>query len=580
MTKLPWLHVSDLPAGNAHFGFLCVAASVTGLLKTSFGGRFLCPIIAGAVVFFGAGLRLQGAPVMNADIARLLEAGMSEQVILQAIAVGQPDFDLSPDALIVLKNKGATPAIFSAMLATAQPAAGPSSPAAAPALPLAPLPTDVMATSVEVPSVSAPAATSPAPAMPPVPAGDEVATPPAVEPDQVSFAYFQGQLAPYGNWVQLPGYGWCWQPAVGSENAAWRPYCDSGHWDYTDQGWFWESDYPWGDVVFHYGRWARQLGYGWIWVPDYFWAPSWVAWRYAEREGCIGWAPLPPAAQFVVGVGLTWHGSLVVNADFGLGPADFCFVGSNNFWEHDFRGYLLRQERAEYVWRRSVVRNGYRFNNGRLAVEGLGAQRIGLLTHRQVRPVAVNELSRREQHEHFFARQQDVGRHVEIRREAATRENVRHEPTQQGQFQHPEVRGEAIQREQAAQQHNGNARVIPSPAPAPRVEPPRQTPGGVNPAQKRLQPTSPPVQAPVVSKPATPLAKPPTQAPVVSKPATPLAKPPTQAPVVSKPATPLAKAPVQAPVASKPATPLAKAPAASKPAPKPAPNKDEKEKNN
>jgi len=106
MTKLPWLHVSDLPAGNAHFGFLCVAASVTGLLKTSFGGRFLCPIIAGAVVFFGAGLRLQGAPVMNADIARLLEAGMSEQVILQAIAVGQPDFDLSPDALIVLKNKG------------------------------------------------------------------------------------------------------------------------------------------------------------------------------------------------------------------------------------------------------------------------------------------------------------------------------------------------------------------------------------------------------------------------------------------------------------------------------------------
>jgi hypothetical protein len=84
--------------------------------------------------------------------------------------------------------------------------------------------------------------------------------------------------------------------------------------------------------------------------------------------------------------------------------------------------------------------------------------------------------------------------------------------------------------------------VIPSPAPAPRVEPPRQTPGGVNPAQKRLQPTRPPAKVPAVSKPAPP--------------------------------------PVQAPVVSKPATPLAKAPAASKPAPKPAPNKDEKEKNN
>jgi hypothetical protein len=468
--------------------------------------RRLYVFIAGAVILFAAGMRLQGAPVMNADIARLLEAGMSEPVILQAIAVGRPDFDLSSDALIVLKNKGATPAIISAMLATAQPPA-------APVPPLAPLPTDVMATSVEVPSVSAPAATPQAPVLLPAPAGTPFATPPADGPNQVSLAYFEDQLAPYGNWVQLPDYGWCWQPAVCSENAAWRPYCDSGHWDYTDQGWYWESEYPWGDVVFHYGRWARSQGHGWIWVPDYSWAPSWVAWRHADGDACIGWAPLPPAARFVVGVGLTWRGSLAVDVDFGLGADDFCFVDANRFWERDFRRWILRRERAEHVWGRSLVRNGYRSDHGRMFVEGLGSQRVGLLTHREVRPVAVRELANREQREHFVARQKDVVRNVEVRRQTATRENVRREPIPQGQFQRLDVRGGDNQRERAVQQRSENARVIQPSAPGSRAQAPRQAPAPVNPAPRRLEPTRPPV----VSRPAAPAAKAPAASKSASK---------------------------------------------------------------
>ena len=183
---------------------------------------------------------------------------------MQTIAAGQPSFDLSPDALIALKNKGATPAVLSAMLATAHPTT-----AAAPTPP--PSPMDAPAGAVDVPSV--PTAT-PAPALS-APPDDPLQDPPSVEPGQVSFGYFQGQLAPYGNWVQLPEYGWCWQPTVVSQDPFWRPYCQAGHWAYTDQGWFWASDYPWGDVVFHYGRWARHPGFGWVWVPDYTWAPSW-----------------------------------------------------------------------------------------------------------------------------------------------------------------------------------------------------------------------------------------------------------------------------------------------------------------
>lgn len=56
------------------------------------------------------------APIKNADIAKLLAAGMPEEVVLEAIANGQPRFDTSADALIALKAKGATPAILKAML--------------------------------------------------------------------------------------------------------------------------------------------------------------------------------------------------------------------------------------------------------------------------------------------------------------------------------------------------------------------------------------------------------------------------------------------------------------------------------
>jgi hypothetical protein len=448
--KLHRLHIRDLSAGISSFGFSRIADAFVVLLRTRIAAKTVFSVIAGAVVLLAAGAHLQGAPVANADIVRLLEAGMPEQVIVQAIAAGQPNFDLSPDALIVLKNKGATPGLLSAMLATAQPKA-----AATPPSPQAP--TGVAVAVAEVPPAQPAAPGLPAPSAPPVvvvqpgsspvgalsaPGADPLEEPPAAEPSQVSLGYFQGQLAPYGNWVQLAGYGWCWQPTVASQNVSWRPYFDAGHWAYTDQGWFWASEYPWGDVVFHYGRWARQPGYGWIWVPDYTWGPSWVAWRHGEAEGFIGWAPLPPSARFIAGVGLSWRGRVDVNADFGLGPADFCFVESNHFWEHDFRGFLFRPERAEFYWRHSVIRNGYRFYNGRFIVEGLGAERIAALTRHPVRAFEVREMARQEQHDHFFARRGEVVRHVEARREAVRRNDVHRQPIRPGDKQRQDGRGD------------------------------------------------------------------------------------------------------------------------------------------
>lgn len=56
------------------------------------------------------------APITNADVVKLLESGMPEEVVLQAITNGQPRFDTTANALISLKAKGATPNVLKAML--------------------------------------------------------------------------------------------------------------------------------------------------------------------------------------------------------------------------------------------------------------------------------------------------------------------------------------------------------------------------------------------------------------------------------------------------------------------------------
>jgi hypothetical protein len=197
-----------------------------------------------------------------------------------------------------------------------------------------------------------------------------------------TFDAFHDQLAPYGTWVQEAGFGWCWRPTVATFDVNWRPYGDSGHWIYSDAGWSWESDYPWGGVAFHYGRWRRD-NLGWVWVPGYDWAPAWVTWRHTD--GYLGWAPLPPEAVFRAGVGLEFGGHLALDVDFGL-PADaFLFVDYGHFWDHNLRGFFLPRDRADLIFHRSVIVNGYRMDHGRFFVEGLGRDRVAMFTHHEVR---------------------------------------------------------------------------------------------------------------------------------------------------------------------------------------------------
>src|SRR5579884_2251430 len=125
-------------------------------------------------------------------------------------------------------------------------------------------------------------------------------------------ADFYQPLSQYGNWVDL-SYGRCWHPT--DVPADWQPYTD-GQWVWTDAGWYWQSNEPWGWATCHYGSWVNDPNYGWCWIPGTEWAPAWVTWR--DSDDYIGWAPCGPNMSV-------------------LAPSFFVFTGIHDFGR-SFRG--------------------------------------------------------------------------------------------------------------------------------------------------------------------------------------------------------------------------------------------------
>jgi hypothetical protein len=186
---------------------------------------------------------------------------------------------------------------------------------------------------------------------------------PACADVRVSFDFFHESLAPYGEWVRVGDYGPVWHPADVDED--WAPYTD-GYWAYTDGGWTWVSYEDWGGITYHYGRWTRVGGMGWCWVPGYEWGPAWVSWR--KSDDYIGWAPLPPEAQWRRHTGFsTW-----VDVEFGIGPGVFRFCRARDFGAPVIRGVCLPPARNVTIINQTVnitnitYRNdcGHAFNGG------------------------------------------------------------------------------------------------------------------------------------------------------------------------------------------------------------------------
>jgi hypothetical protein len=185
----------------------------------------------------------------------------------------------------------------------------------------------------------------------------------------VDLGFFYDDLAPYGNWVERPQYGWVWRPQV--EQSSWRPYED-GHWVWTDEGWTWISDEPYGWATYHYGRWYDDPDYGWEWIPGDEWAPAWVSWQ--ESDDYLGWAPLPPSVDFRPGV----------NLNVRLSPDAYVFVPSRQFLAPRIRDYVV--PRAQYGQIFPRTRNVTRYNrvNNRIFNQGVAVERIQRVTGRTV----------------------------------------------------------------------------------------------------------------------------------------------------------------------------------------------------
>src|SRR5260370_39441128 len=109
---------------------------------------------------------------------------------------------------------------------------------------------------------------------------------------KISISFFYDALEPYGDWMETTDFGYVWHPRDVDEN--WRPYT-IGSWAYTDAGWTWISDEPFGWATCHYGRWADLDRIGWVWVPDQEWGPAWGSWRHGGRFIC--WAAPPPGTR-------------------------------------------------------------------------------------------------------------------------------------------------------------------------------------------------------------------------------------------------------------------------------------------
>ena len=224
-----------------------------------------------------------------AEVARLAQSGLEENVMLAFVTNSASAFSLGSDQIIYLNDIGVPGNVVTAMIQHDQ-ALRPSSPVpVAPPRPVyvnAPMP------------AAAPETVEPQP--PPVVAETRPRQP--MFPTRISTTRFRRTETG----LTSEGYGRCWQPSVVVVNRSWTPYCNGGRWVYSDCGWYWASDYSWGWAPFHYGRWFRHNFWGWCWAPDTVWGPAWVSWRY--NPGYCGWAPLPPTAFYRPGFGFTYYG--------------------------------------------------------------------------------------------------------------------------------------------------------------------------------------------------------------------------------------------------------------------------------
>lgn len=201
----------------------------------------------------------------------------------------------------------------------------------------------------------------------------------------VSLQFFYDELSPYGRWIDMPQYGYVWQPDADMD---FRPYSSNGHWAWSsDYDWIWVSDYSWGWAPFHYGRWFYDDWYGWLWVPGYEWSPAWVAWR--SGGDYYGWAPLSPG--FHISAQVNWNSYNPPSVYWSFAPRRYI-----NYPHID--RYCLPYTRNTVIVQQTTIiqNNNYYYNNGsrRGYTSGPSYEDASRYAARAIRPIRVESTNR------------------------------------------------------------------------------------------------------------------------------------------------------------------------------------------
>jgi len=297
------------------------------------------------------------------EVIRLAQSGVDESVILTYITNSPAIFTLGAEEIVYLNDLGISSSVITAMMQRDQ--------------------------ALKAAYAASGQAVAVAPSYVNTPQPQAVAVQ-ETQPVQVTQNYFYDSLSPYGQWIEVEDYGRVWRPTVAVSAPSWRPYVDRGRWVHSDAGWYWMSDYSWGSIAFHYGRWFSHPRWGWCWWPDTVWAPSWVSWRY-DNDHC-GWAPLPPLSYYRPGAGFYYRNRNVgFSFDFGIGADYYTFVQWGRF--HDARPYryCLPRDRATVVYNNTTVINNYGDGNNVVINRGISKDRVRERSRVEVKTVNIRE---------------------------------------------------------------------------------------------------------------------------------------------------------------------------------------------
>ncbi|MCX6257444.1 MAG: hypothetical protein NTW49_06050 [Bacteroidia bacterium] len=203
--------------------------------------------------------------------------------------------------------------------------------------------------------------------------------------EPVSFQVFYDALSPYGTWVDSPEYGYAWIPDVAP---GFMPYRTNGYWIFTDDGWTWVSNYPWGWAPFHYGRWHTDPNYGPMWVPDNEWGPGWVSWRRSTNY--YGWAPIEPGVSI----------SMAYSNEYHVPDNDWTFVRGRYFGQNDINHYYVHRSENVTIINNTTVVNNTRVDNSHNVTYNAGPDRGEVEKHvgKPISPVIIKESNKPGQH--------------------------------------------------------------------------------------------------------------------------------------------------------------------------------------